>query len=69
MSNNTAQIFAFTVTTESGDVYGPFELPDPDQPYDFDVDFEADSLRFDVVDSNGGNTGAVEIAVYGEPLE
>lgn len=69
MSNNTAQIFSFTVTTETGAVYGPFELPDPDQAYEFDVDFEAESLRFDVVESNGGNTGAVEIIVLGEPLE
>jgi len=66
MSNNTAQIFEFTVTTESGDTYGPFELPDAEQAYIFDVEFEAETLRFDVTDSNGGNTGAVEIAVYGE---
>ncbi len=69
MSNNTAQIFEFTVTTDSGDVYGPFELPDADQAYTFDVEFEAETLRFDVTDSNGGNTGAVEIAVYGEFID
>ena len=69
MSNNTAQIFSFTVTTETGDVYGPFELPDPEQAYEFEVEFTAETLRFDVVDSNGGNTGAVDIAVYGEPIE
>lgn len=68
MSNNTAQIFSFTITTETGEVFGPFELPDPDQAYDFEVDFEAESLRFDVVESNGGNTGAVEIVVLGEPI-
>lgn len=69
MSNNTAQIYAFTVTTETGAVYGPFELPDPDQAHTFAVDFVAETLRFDVVESNGGNTGAVDIAVYGEPLD
>lgn len=68
MSNNTAQIFSFTVTTETGDVYGPFKLPDPDQSYEFDVDFVAQTLRFDVIDSNGGNTGAVEIGAYGEAV-
>jgi hypothetical protein len=67
MSDGTAQIFEFTVTTESGETYGPFTLPDPDQPYVFDVAFEAETLRFDVTDSSGGNVGAVEIAVYGEP--
>ena len=69
MSDGTAQIFEFTVTTDSGESYGPFTLPDPDQPYTFDVEFEAETLRFQVTDSSGGNTGAVEIAVYGEPAE
>jgi hypothetical protein len=69
MSDDTAQIFAFQVVTDSGEMFGPFELPDPDEPYEFDVDFEAEMLRFEVVDSNGGNTGAVEIAAFGEPLE
>ncbi len=69
MSNDTAQIFSFTVTTETGDTYGPFELPDPEQSYEFDVDFVAETLRFDVVDSNGGNTGAIEITVSGTPLD
>ncbi len=69
MSNDTAQIFEFTVTTDSGDVYGPYELPDAEQSYTFDVEFEAETLRFDVTDSNGGNTGAVEIAVYGEFID
>jgi hypothetical protein len=69
MSDGTAQVFEFTVTTDSGEMYGPFTLPDYEQSYDFEVEFEAESLRFDVVDSSGGNVGAVEIAVYGEPLE
>ena len=69
MSDGSAQIFEFTVTTDSGEMYGPFTLPDYEQAYDFEVEFEAESLRFDVVDSSGGNVGAVEIAVYGEPLE
>lgn len=69
MPNDTAQIFAFTVTTETGETYGPFELPDADQAYTFEVEIVAETLRFDVVSSNGGNTGAVEIAVYGAPVE
>jgi len=69
MSNDTAQIFSFTVITETGETFGPFELPDPDQAYDFDVDFVAESLRFDVESSNGGNTGAVEIGAFGTPLD
>jgi len=67
MSDGTAQIFAFTLTTDAGDVLEPFDLPDATQPYRFDVDVVARWLRLDVVDSSGGNTGLVEFAVYGRP--
>ena len=69
MSDGTAQIFAFTLTTDTGDVLGPFDLPDAAEPYRFEVDAAARSLRLDVVESSGGNTGLVEFAVYGTPIE
>jgi hypothetical protein len=69
MSDGSSQVFEFTVTTDDGTVYGPFIVPDADQTYSFDVDFETASLRFDVVSSSGGNTGAVEFGVYGSPSE
>ncbi len=69
MSNNTAQIFAFTLTTDDGTVLGPFTLDDAEQSYRFDVDVVTSSLRLDVVDSNGGNTGLIEFAAYGQPVE
>lgn len=69
MSNNTAEISTFTVTTDDGEVYGPFELTGAQEMDVFDVDFDAKTLRFDAVDSNGGNTGAIDIAAYGEALE
>ncbi len=68
MSNDTAQIFSFQVVTDDGTVYGPFDLSDPQQPYTFDVDFSAETLRFEALETNGGNTGAVSIAAYGEPV-
>ncbi len=68
MTDGSALAYQFTVTTDAGEVYGPFSLPDSTQPYTFDVDFEASTLRFDITDSSGGNTGAVEIAVYGTPV-
>ncbi len=64
MSNNTARIFKFTLTTDSGEVLGPFELPDAAKPHRFDIDVTAKSLRLDVVSSNGGNVGLVEFAAY-----
>jgi len=69
MTDGSSQITSFTVTTDSGEVYGPFDVPDAEQSYTFDVEIVASSLRFDVEDSTGGNTGAIEIAVYGEPVE
>jgi hypothetical protein len=65
MSDGTAQIIAFTVTTDGGVVLGPFRLQDAAQPYRFEVDVTARSLRLDVIESSGGNTGLVELAAYG----
>lgn len=65
MSNDTAQIFSFTLTTDTGETFGPFVLDDAEQSFRFNVDVIAESLRLDVVDSNGGNTGLIEFAVYG----
>jgi len=67
MSNNMAQILRFTVTTDQGETFGPFDLPDADRLYTFPVEFTARTLRFDAVETNTGNTGAVEIEVYGVP--
>ncbi|MEK6220635.1 MAG: discoidin domain-containing protein [Chloroflexota bacterium] len=69
MSNGTAITLAFTITTESGETLGPFEIPDTNQPYEFEMTFEAHTLRFDLLDTTGGNTGVVDIAVFGEYLE
>lgn len=69
MSNNTAQIFSFTITTDGNETLGPFELADASQAYRFEIDTLASSLRFDVVSSNGGNTGLVEFAAFGTFLD
>jgi len=68
MSDGTAQISEFTLTTDSGEVLGPFTLTDAEQSYRFDLDAVARSLRLDVVDSTGGNTGLVEFTVFGTPI-
>jgi hypothetical protein len=64
MSDGTAQTFKFTITTDDGRTVGPFDLPDSTKAYRFDVDIEAKSLRLDVVESSGGNTGLIEFAAY-----
>jgi hypothetical protein len=50
--NGTAQIFHFTVTTDQGETFGPFDLPDADRVYTFPVEFTAHTLRFDAVETN-----------------
>ena len=69
MSDGSAITLAFTVTTDTGKTYGPFEVPDTSQPFDFDMVFEAQTLRFDLFDTTGGNTGVVDIAISGEFVE
>jgi len=69
MSDGTAQIFAFTLTTDTGEVLGPFTLQDAEKAYRFEVAATARSLRLDVVESSGGNTGLVEFVAYSTPVE
>ena len=63
----SAQIFSFQVVTDIGETYGPFALDDAADLRYFDVDFTAERLRLEAIYTSGGNTGAVEIEVYGEP--
>lgn len=65
MSGNTAQIFSFTLTTDSGEKLGPFTLEDAEQSYKFEVNINTEWLRLDVEESSGGNTGVIEFAAYG----
>ncbi len=66
MSNGTAQIYTFTLTANTGQIFGPFYLPDAAQAYRFEITptQTITSVRLDVVESSGGNTGLVEWAVY-----
>ena len=65
----SAQIFSIRVITDRGEVYGPFELAGAGSIYYFDTPLTAKRLRFESVNTNGGNTGALEIEVYGEPAK
>ncbi|MGE0600582.1 MAG: discoidin domain-containing protein [Dehalococcoidia bacterium] len=62
----SAEITQFQVVTDRGETLGPFALDNANRLYTFDVSAVARWLRFEVVSSSGGNTGAVEITVYGE---
>jgi hypothetical protein len=64
---SSAEIHAFQIITDRGETFGPFHVGDASQPYYFETDFVARRLRFEALMTSGGNTGAVEIEVYGEP--
>lgn len=61
---NSAQVYSFKVITDDGTQLGPYDLPDAATAYYFDVQVRAKRLRFEVQNSSGGNTGAVEIEAY-----
>jgi hypothetical protein len=69
MSDGTAIIKSFTLTTDSGETHGPFTLEDDKKAHRYDIDTVTTTIRLDVVDSTGGNTGLIEIAAYGTPLD
>lgn len=58
---STAQIESFQIVTDAGEVFGPFEVPDSGMLHTFPVNVIAETLRFEVVSSSGGNTGLVEL--------
>lgn len=66
---SSAQIESFQIVTDKGETVGPFALSDASQVFYFEADFVARRLRFEAVTTSGGNTGAIEIEVYGEPQE
>jgi hypothetical protein len=52
-----------------GAANGEFALAGASEPERFEIDATTSSLRLDVVESSGGNTGPVEFAAYGVPLD
>jgi hypothetical protein len=64
MGDGTATTTEFTVTIDGGDVFGPFAAVDQSDPGFAEAEFSGRVLRFDVVSSTGGNTGAIEIRAF-----
>ena len=63
----SAEICTFRVIADGSQTYGPFTLADAGSIHYFATNFTAQRLRFEAVETSGGNTGAVEIEVYGTP--
>lgn len=64
---SSAQIEQFEVVADGKTRLGPFTLPDASGMQYFPVDVTAQRLRFNVLKSSGGNTGAVEIEALANP--
>ena len=64
----SAEIVSFRVGSDSGEIAGPFTLEDAGRIYYFDAEITGKRLRFEAVETSGGNTDAMEIEIYGIPL-
>ena len=67
MGDGTATTTEYTVTVDGGDVFGPFSAGDPSDNRFAEALFAGQVVRFDVVSSTGGNTGAIEVRVFASP--
>jgi hypothetical protein len=65
MGDGTAITKTYSVTVDGKKTYGPFRAS-PGSAVNR-VAFTGQVIRFSVVQSTGGNTGASEVAVYGRP--
>jgi len=65
MADGSATTTSFTLTVDDQDTYGPFPAGSPADANTTEVEFSGRVLRFDVDSSTGGNTGAIEIRVFG----
>ena len=64
---SSAQVQQFEVVADGQTRLGPFTVPDAGGIHYFAVDVTAKRLRFNVVESSGGNTGALEIGALTAP--
>jgi len=69
MTDGTSIIRAFRMRLDDGVWRGPFDTPNPDEAYRFDLDVTATTrtVRLEATDTSGGNTGAKEIELYAAP--
>ena len=64
MGDGTATTAEYTVTVDGDEVFGPFPAGDPSDNRFAEALFAGQVLRFDVVSSTGGNTGAIEVRAF-----
>ena len=67
MADGSAITTSYSIVVDDGDRFGPFPAGNLAQPSYVEASFTGQVLRFEVEDTTGGNTGAVEIRVYAPP--
>lgn len=65
MANGTATADTFWVVVDDVDWLGPFPAGNPSDPNFAPVGFRGTIIRFEMDTSTGGNTGAIEVRVFG----
>ena len=63
MTDGSSITDSFTVTIDDNEILGPFSAGSGV----VQKEFSGQIVRFDVHESTGGNTGAIEIEVYSAP--
>ncbi len=63
-ADDSATTITFFVTVDDGEQFGPFTAGTPANPEFNAAPFVGQVLRFDVENSTGGNTGAIEIRAF-----
>ena len=71
MTDGTSIIQSVQLRFDGADPIGPFETPDPDERYVFQLENaqSAQVITLEAVTTTGGNTGAKEIEFLGTPKE
>ena len=64
MADGSATTETFFVVVDDGDRLGPFVAGNPANPVLNEVSFTGQLLRFEVHDTTGGDTGAIEIRAF-----
>jgi len=66
MANGTSIILSLQLVFDDATTVGPFDTPNPDQRYTFEIDpVTAQTVRVEALTTTGGNTGIREIEMYG----
>ncbi|MGI8516791.1 MAG: discoidin domain-containing protein [Acidimicrobiia bacterium] len=65
MTDGSAITDTFTVTVDGGTALGPFPAGNPAEPKTTEISVTGQVFAFAVSASSGGNTGAVELGLYG----